>query len=149
MDTAKTRAAAVSYHSAHGSGAARAGRFPRADRIDPGVCGNVSGFVLGKQVVARKVQVLAKIKLKIKTRCKTELIRHGPTIGLMTDGATTLRYLRGPAWIGDGSCSRENTLPLLCHNHAKRNSNNSRLRDSAAIDSRPDRPGEFLTLPAR
>ena len=62
---------------------------------------------------------------------------------------STLRYLRGPAWIGDGSCSRENTLPLLCHNHAKRNSNNSRPRDSAAIDSRPDQPGEFLTLPAR
>ena len=48
LDAAKTRAAAVSYHSAHGSGAARAGRFPSSDRIDPAVCGNVSGSLLGK-----------------------------------------------------------------------------------------------------
>ena len=105
--------------------------------------------MLGKQVVARKVQVLAKIKLKIKTRCKTELIAIDQTIGLMTDGETTLRYLRGPAWIGYGNCSPENTLPLLCHNRARRNNNNSQRRDFAAIDSRPDRPGEFLTSPAK
>ncbi len=83
MDAAKTRAAAIGYHSGHGSGAARAGRFPSSDRIDPALCGNVSGFVLGKQVVARKVQLAAKIKLwfKIKTRCKTELIVIDQTIG--------------------------------------------------------------------
>ena len=51
MDAAKTRAAAVSYHSAHGSGAARAGRFPSSDRIDPTVCGNVSGSLLGKHAL--------------------------------------------------------------------------------------------------
>src|SRR5437773_1556465 len=76
VDAAKTRATAVGYHSAYRSGAARAGRFPRSDRIDRAVCGNVPGFVLGEQVVARKVQLAAKIKLwfKIKTRCKAELI---------------------------------------------------------------------------
>ena len=76
LGAAKTRAATIGYHSAYRSGAARAGRFPRSDRIDPAVCSNVSGFVLGKQVVARKVHLTAKIKLwfKIKTRCKTELI---------------------------------------------------------------------------
>ena len=51
MDATKTRAAAVSYHSAHGSGAARAGRFPSSDRIDPTVCGNVSGSLLGKHAL--------------------------------------------------------------------------------------------------
>ena len=51
VDAAKTRAAAVSYHSAHGSGAARAGRFPSSDRIDPAVCGNLSGSLLGKHAL--------------------------------------------------------------------------------------------------
>src|SRR6266516_1748729 len=76
LDAAKTRAAAVGGHSATRRGGACAGRFPTSDRIDPAVCGNVSGFLLGKQVLARKVQVAAKIKLwfKIKTGCKTELI---------------------------------------------------------------------------
>src|SRR5258708_10211345 len=52
VDATKTRAAAVSYHSAHGSGAARAGRFPSSDRVDPTVCGNVSGSLLGKHALA-------------------------------------------------------------------------------------------------
>src|SRR5258707_8079076 len=52
VDATKTRAAAVSYHSAHGSGAARAGRFPSSDRVDPTVCGNVSGALLGKHALA-------------------------------------------------------------------------------------------------
>src|SRR5258707_8272655 len=53
VDAAKTRAAAVNYHSAHGSGAARAGRFPSSNRIDPAVCGNVSGSLLGKYALER------------------------------------------------------------------------------------------------
>jgi len=51
VDAAKTCAAAVSYHSAHGSDAARAGRFPSSDRIDPALCGNVSGSLLGKHAL--------------------------------------------------------------------------------------------------
>src|SRR4051812_10173363 len=62
---------------------------------------------------------------------------------------STLRYLRGPPWIGDHTCSGENPLPFLCHNRAKRNSKNTRPRVSAAPDSRPDPPAEFLTSPAR
>jgi hypothetical protein len=65
MDAAKTRAAAISYHSGHRSGAERSGRFPMSDRIDPAVCGNLSGILLGEQVVARKVQVAAKIKTSL------------------------------------------------------------------------------------
>jgi len=51
MDAAKTRAAAAGYHSASGSGAARTGRFPASNRIDPVVCGNISGSLLGKHAV--------------------------------------------------------------------------------------------------
>ena len=142
MDAAQTRAAAVSYHSAHGSGAARAGRFPSSDRIDPAVCGNVSGSLLGKH--ALEGPRIANDR----TRTQHELALCYLS-GAVVACRSTLRCLRGLAWIGDGSCSRENTLPLLYHNHAKRNSSNNRLRDSAAIDSRPDRPGEFLILPAR
>src|ERR1043166_7798316 len=79
---------------------------------------------------------------------KSYVTGQRPWSGLTT-AESRPRYLRGPAWIGDGSCSRENMLLHLFHNHAKRNNNNSRLRDCAATDSRPDRPDEFLTLPVR
>src|SRR5262249_14360997 len=76
LDTTKTRAAAIGYHSAYRSGAARAGRFSTPDRVDPAICRDLPWSLLGKQVVARKVQVAAKIKLwfKIKARSKTEMI---------------------------------------------------------------------------
>ena len=51
VDAAKTRAAAVSHHSARGSGTARAGRFPNSNRIDPAVRGDVPGSLLGKHVL--------------------------------------------------------------------------------------------------
>src|SRR4051812_26172903 len=60
-----------------------------------------------------------------------------------------LRYLRGRARNGEGSCSRENTLPLLCHTHVRRSSNNSQPRDFAAIDLTLDRRDEILTLQAK
>ena len=51
VDAAKTRAAAVSDHSARGSGTARANRFPNSDRIDPAVRGDVPGSLLGKHAL--------------------------------------------------------------------------------------------------
>src|SRR5215471_18528165 len=51
MDAAKTLAAAVSDHSAHGSGSARVGRFPSSDRIDPVIFGDLSGSLLGKRAL--------------------------------------------------------------------------------------------------
>ena len=51
VDAAKTRTAAVSYHSALGSGGARAGGFPGSDRIDPVVYGNLLGSLLGKHAL--------------------------------------------------------------------------------------------------
>src|SRR5690349_8974489 len=59
------------------------------------------------------------------------------------------RYLRGRARNGEGSCSYENMLPLLCHTRVRRSSSNSQPRDFAAIDLTPDRPGEFLISPAK
>ena len=52
LGAAATRAAAFNYHSTRRSGAARAGRFPVSSRIDPGVRGNLSGYLLGKPLVA-------------------------------------------------------------------------------------------------
>src|ERR1700752_517937 len=52
MDAAKTHATAVGYHSAHGSGGARAGRFPNSDRIDPVIYGNLLVSLLGKHALA-------------------------------------------------------------------------------------------------
>ena len=142
VDAAKTRVATGSDHSAYGSGGARAGRFSNSDRIDPAVYGSVSRSLLGKHTLEGP---------RI-ANDRTRRPRHKLALCYLSGHSayrSTLRYLRGPAWIGDGSCNCENTLPLLCHNRAKRNSSNSRLREYAAIDSRPDQPGEFLTLPAK
>src|SRR5438094_9688798 len=69
---------------------------------------------------------------------------------LHTDDSPTLRFLRDQALSGDRNreSSFESTLPLPCRNRAKRNGNNSQPRGCVAIDSGPDRRGEFLTLPA-
>jgi len=53
VGAAKTRAAAVGDASACRSGGARAGRFPASDRIDPAICGNISGSLLGKHALER------------------------------------------------------------------------------------------------
>src|SRR5262249_17354095 len=53
MDAAETRAATFGYGSARRSGTARAGRFPISNRVDTTLCRNLSGFVLGKQLMAR------------------------------------------------------------------------------------------------
>ena len=142
MDAAKTRATAVGDHSAIRRSGARAGRFPASDRIDPAVCGNISGSLLGKPALERAW--IANDRT-LSAQHELALCYFSGAIACRS----TPRYLRGPAWIGDDSCSCENTLPLLCHNRAKRNSNNSRLRDPVAIYSRPHPQGEFLTLPAR
>ena len=51
VDAAQGCAAAVGGHSATRRGGACAGRFPTSDRIDPAVCGNLSGSLLGKHAL--------------------------------------------------------------------------------------------------
>ena len=56
LDAEKTRDAAFGYRSPRGSGDACAGRFSISNRVDPAVCRDVSGCVLGKQLVVRQVR---------------------------------------------------------------------------------------------
>jgi hypothetical protein len=51
VDAAQSCTAAVGGHSAIRRGGACAGRFSTSDRIDPAVCGNVSGSLLGKHAL--------------------------------------------------------------------------------------------------
>ena len=55
LDAEKTRDAAFGYLSPRGSGDACAGRFSISNRVDSAVCRDVSGCVLGKQLVVRQV----------------------------------------------------------------------------------------------
>ena len=144
LDAAKKCVATVSDHSALRSGGARAGRFSNSDRIDPTVRGNVFGSLLGKRTLEGPRIASYRTRRPQQHEMAPRYLR-----GDVVTRQFRLRYLRGPAWIDDDNCSHENTLPLLCHNRGKRNSNNNQLRDPAAIDSRPDQRGEFLTLPAK
>src|SRR2546423_15627827 len=98
MDATKTGPAAFGHDCTHRSRAACSHRFSTSDRIDPAVCGNVSGSLLGKQLVARKIQLAGQDQTPVqdKGRCKTHLTQR-LIAGLTTKSSTTLRYLRGPA----------------------------------------------------
>src|SRR5205823_7299477 len=97
MDATKTGPAAFGHDCTHRSRAACNHRFSTSDRIDPAVCGNVSGSLLGKQLVARKIQLAGKIKLRFKMVAAKLTSRQRRIAGLTTESSTTLRYLRGPA----------------------------------------------------
>src|SRR6478672_5602105 len=72
LDAAEAGATAVGRHCAGRSCRACAGRFSTPDRVNSAICRGLPRSLLGKQVVARKVQVAAKIRLwfKIKTHSK-------------------------------------------------------------------------------
>src|SRR5207247_9003564 len=53
LDAAQTRNAALGYYRPYRCGAACAGRFSASNRIDPAVCGDLSGYLLGKLFMAQ------------------------------------------------------------------------------------------------
>src|SRR5438067_11746751 len=98
MDATKTGPAAFGHDCTHRSRAACSHRFSTSDRIDPAVCGNVSGSLLGKQLVARKIQLAGQDQAPVqdKGRCKPHLT---PATNRRADYGI-VNYAPLPSWSG-------------------------------------------------